>query len=162
MKGRRASFPVVLVAGFTRGQSCSFGYTGDTLRLCFWTGPLMHVWMCVCVWVKRDVGLVRHLSDGLISIQVCQASTTRPSEVEKKEEGGQQRQTMRFCDAFISQYNLRLHSTNTWCAEDVGEEFLVIWLFFLYFFYRTEQIPLRFHSHENRNEISNRKPKETS
>lgn len=61
----------------------------------------------------------------------------------EKKEGGRQRQTMRFWDAFIP-LQFTPTSTKTRCLEGVGEEFLVIGLFFLRFSKPIEQNSLRF------------------
>lgn len=68
------------------------------------------VYVCVCMCVKTECGLVRQLSDGLTSISVCQENNTRPSEEEEKKKGGG---TAEADNAVLrcvySSYNLHLH-----------------------------------------------------
>lgn len=103
------------------------------------------VCMCVsvCVWRQNVVWCDSSVMVSQVSQSVRRTTRVQARRRKKKRRGdGRGRQCGFEMRLFLLQFTPT--STKTWCAEDVGEEFLVIWLFSLCFYNPTEQIPLRF------------------
>lgn len=140
-----------------RGQSCLFGHTPAVILV--WITAV-----CVCMFeYEMGCGLVMGLQ---VSQSVRRTPRVQARWRKKKSRGGggQLRQTMRFCDAFIPPYKWhprphpRKHGVPKMCEKKSS--------WFVYFFCISFAALNKFlhvlTENRIRDEISNRKPEETS
>lgn len=140
-----------------RGQSCLFGHTPAVILV--W---ITAVCVCVCLSMKWDV--VWWWAYKYLSLSGEHHASRRGGEKKSRGGGGQLRQTMRFCDAFIPPYKWhprphpRKHGVPKMCEKKSS--------WFVYFFCISFAALNKFlhvlTENRIRDEISNRKPEETS